>query len=232
MLDAADPCPSAPRGRRAVRARAAARPRPLTVPDQGAGRAEESAGDQELGSLAARAAFGDREAAGCLLARLRPLLVRYCRARLGSRSGHAVSADDVAQEVCLAVLTALPRFVEQGRPFVAFAYRIAANKVADVFRRDLRTPVDPVERLPDLPDLSDGPERRAVDADRADRLSALLARLPDTQREVLVLRVAVGLPADEVGRMVGMSAGAVRVTQHRALTRLRELVAREPELVP
>lgn len=189
-------------------------------------------GEPELGSLAARAAFGDRDATGRLLARLRPLLMRYCRARLGPHDGCHASADDVAQEVCLAVLTALPRFVEQGKPFVALVYRIAANKVADAFRRDLRTPVDPVDQLPDLPDLSDGPERQVVAAERSGRLSELLGRLPETQREVVVLRVAVGLSADEVGRVLGMSAGAVRVTQHRALTRLRELVAREPELVP
>ncbi|HEX5494824.1 MAG TPA: RNA polymerase sigma factor ShbA [Mycobacteriales bacterium] len=188
--------------------------------------------EPELGPLAARAAFGDRDAAGRLLAWLHPLLLRYCRARLGSRDGCYASADDVAQEVCLAVFTALPRFVEQGKPFVAFAYRIAANKVADAFRRDLRARVEPVERLPDLPDLSDGPERSAVVTERTERLSGLLGRLPDTQREVLVLRVAVGLSAEEVGRILGMSAGAVRVAQHRALGRLRELVAREPELVP
>lgn len=191
-----------------------------------------SDGEPELGRLAARAAFGDRDAAGRLLAWLHPLLLRYCRARLGTRGGCYASADDVAQEVCLAVFTALPRFVEQGKPFVAFAYRIAANKVADAFRRDLRTPVEPLDRVPDLPDLRDGPERHAMLTERFERLSGLLARLSDNQREVLVLRVAVGLSAGEVGRILGMSAGAVRVAQHRALGRLRELLAREPELVP
>ncbi|NEE31628.1 hypothetical protein G3M53_40070, partial [Streptomyces sp. SID7982] len=43
------------------------------------------------------------------------------------------------------------------------------------------------------------------------------------QRELLVLRVAVGLTAEETGRMLGMSPGAVRVAQHRALSRLRAL---------
>jgi RNA polymerase sigma-70 factor (ECF subfamily) len=43
---------------------------------------------------------------------------------------------------------------------------------------------------------------------------------------VLVLRVAVGLTAEETGKSLGMTAGAVRVTQHRALARLRELIGR------
>jgi RNA polymerase sigma-70 factor (ECF subfamily) len=46
-------------------------------------------------------------------------------------------------------------------------------------------------------------------------------------RELLVLRVAVGLSAEETGRAMGMSAGAVRVAQHRALARLRALAAAE-----
>ena len=55
---------------------------------------------------------------------------------------------------------------------------------------------------------------RASDADQA---RALLETLPDTLRELMVLRVAVGLSADETGRALGMTPGAVRVAQHRAL---------------
>jgi RNA polymerase sigma-70 factor (ECF subfamily) len=67
--------------------------------------------------------------------------------------------------------------------------------------------------------------------DRMDRMSRLLELLPEAQREVVVLRVAVGMSADEVADLLGMSPGAVRVSQHRALSRLRELVARSPEAV-
>ena len=52
------------------------------------------------------AAKGQPQAVETLLAQLRPMVVRYCRARLGSLAGHAQLAEDVAQEVCLAVLTA------------------------------------------------------------------------------------------------------------------------------
>jgi RNA polymerase sigma-70 factor (ECF subfamily) len=53
----------------------------------------------------------------------------------------------------------------------------------------------------------------------------LLDGLPEKLREVLLLRVATGLTAEATGRTLGMSPGAVRVAQHRALTRLRELAA-------
>jgi RNA polymerase sigma-70 factor (ECF subfamily) len=182
---------------------------------------EANTGEAEL---AARAAAGDADATTALLARIRPGVVRYCRARLGRFSGGYGVADDVAQEVCLAVLAALPRFRDQGRPFSAFVFTVAANKVADAQRAAVRgRAVVPTDDLPDQADPAPGPEQQALSADLARRLSMLLAHLSDTHRELVVLRVAVGLTADEVGEVLGMTATAVRVAQSRALARLRML---------
>ena len=86
---------------------------------------------EELDAAVAAAAQGDRSALAQVLEIIRPLVVRYCRARIGSAERGQLSADDVAQEVCLAVMTALPRYQDQGRPFMAFVYGIASHKVAD-----------------------------------------------------------------------------------------------------
>lgn len=174
--------------------------------------------------LVHRAAQGDRAATATLLADIRSGLVRYCRARLGRVGGAYTTADDVAQEICLAVLRALPRYREQGLPFSAFVYAIAGHKVADAQRAAVRAAsVTTTEPPPETADSEPGPEQRAVATDLARRLSDLLDQLPETQREIVVLRVAVGLPAEEVGAIVGMSAAAVRVAQSRALARLRTL---------
>lgn len=175
-------------------------------------------------ALVRRAAQRDPTATTALLADLRPRLVRYCRARLGRIGGAYTTADDVAQEVCLAVLRSLPRYREQGSPFAAFVYAIAANKVADAQRAAVRDSAVTITDAPlERPDAAPGPEQQAVATDLARRLSVLLHRLPDLQREIVVLRVAAGLTADEVGTIVGMSAAAVRVAQSRALARLRTL---------
>ncbi len=52
-------------------------------------------------------------------------------------------------------------------------------------------------------------------------MNALLQTLPEKQREILVLRVVVGMSAEETAEAVGSTAGAVRVAQHRALSRLK-----------
>lgn len=174
-------------------------------------------------ALALRAARGDTAAAAELLARLRPGVVRYCWAHLRSMGRGHVSPDDVAQEVCLAVFEALPRFRDQGLPFAGFVYRIAANKVADSFRAARRAvSTRSMESVPEQADDQWDPERQALIADMSRRALRLLDDLSDTQREIVVLRVAVGLSAEEVGEMLGMTAPAVRMAQSRALSRLRE----------
>ena len=176
--------------------------------------------------LTALAARGQPAAIDSLIRQIRPMVVRYCRARLGSLSGHYQVAEDVAQEVCLAVLTALPKYRDMGRPFASFVFGIASHKVADARRLASRLAI-PVEDLPDSADDQPGPEEAMVLQLDAQRARALLARLPGHQRELLVLRVLTGLSAEETGAALGMSAGAVRVAQHRALARLRAMAIEE-----
>ena len=143
----------------------------------------------EVEPLVQAAVDGDREAVAELLTRIRPLIVRYCRAQV------AQGADDLAQEICLDVLRALPHYHDQGRPFLAFVYGIATHRVA---------------QMPGL--------RRRIDD--------LLALLPPRHRDVVTLRVVLGLSAEETGRVLGMTPSAVRVAQHRALNRLRRHTGR------
>jgi RNA polymerase sigma-70 factor (ECF subfamily) len=179
-----------------------------------------------FGDLVHLAVRGHPAAIDALLERVRPMVVRYCRARLGRITGHYYVADDVAQEVCLAVLAALPRYRDMGRPFASFVFGIASHKVADAVRTASRLAV-PFEDLPDGPDERPGPEETVVAYIEAERTRALLAQLPHHLRELLILRVVSGLSAEETGNVLGMSAGAVRVAQHRALARLRALAVEE-----
>ena len=181
----------------------------------------------DLEVLIGDAVDGKREAVEGVLRRIRPLVVRYCRARVGGQEKTFASADDIAQEVCLAVLTALPSYRDQGRPFLAFVYGIAAHKVADAHRSSARNRAEPVPEVPDTQDLADGPEAQVMQGEFAGRMTKLLDTLPEKQREILRLRVVVGLSAEETAEAVGSTPGAVRVAQHRALGRLRSVLASE-----
>src|SRR5690606_5608765 len=137
--------------------------------------------DDEFDSLVDRAVSGDADAVGELLGRVHPLVVRYCRARLAAGHASLSTADDVAQEVCVAVLTALPGYHRQGRPFLAFVYSIAGNKVADAYRAGARSKSLPVADVPESPSTDRDPESVAIDADLSQRMAQLLTALPDQQ---------------------------------------------------
>jgi RNA polymerase sigma-70 factor (ECF subfamily) len=181
-----------------------------------------------LDAVVAEAVAGNRDALREVLEIIRPIVVRYCRARVGTAERSGLSADDVAQEVCLAAITALPRYRDQGRPFLAFIYGIAAHKVADAHRALVRNRAEPTDELPELVAADPGPERMVIESESSARMAALLRLLPERQREILILRVVVGLSAEETAQAVGSSPGAVRVAQHRALARLRsEIIGAE-----
>lgn len=110
----------------------------------------------------------------------------------------------------MAVMTALPRYQDQGKPFMAFVYGIASHKVADALRVAGRVKADPVDAVPEVTNVTGGPEQLALDADASRRMRALLDILPEKQREVLVLRLVVGMSAEETAAAVGSTPGAVR----------------------
>ena len=157
----------------------------------------------------------DVQALDTLIAAVRPAVFRYCRSRLATYAGGVDAADDVAQETCIAVVRVLPSYQRQGPPFAAFVYAIAANKVADMQRRFSRSALL-VEEFPDQIEPSPTPEDQAIATFDVRAANQLLALLPHRMREVLLLRAA-GMPAAGIGERLGMSANAVRVSQHRAI---------------
>ncbi len=179
--------------------------------------------DEELERLARRAGAGDGPALEAFLHAVHAPVVRFCRARLVGSSG-VLTADDVAQEVLYALCEALPRYRPDGSAVMAFVFGIARYKVVDAFRAARRDQSTTSDSLPESADPDPGPEFAAVLSSETGRLKLALARLPDHHREIIVLRVALHYSAEEVARILGTSPGAVRVTQHRAMKRLRAML--------
>src|SRR5258705_13145628 len=162
-----------------------------------------------LDAVVAEAVAGNRDALREVLEIIRPIVVRYCRARVGATERSGLSADDVAQEVCLAAITALPRYKDQGRPFLAFVYGIAAHKVADAHRAAARNRAEPTDVVPERLSMDTGPDQMAIDAESSARMNRLLAVLPENHAEILLLRVVVAMCAQETAYVVGGNEFAV-----------------------
>ena len=81
--------------------------------------------DDRLASLVPLAQNGDQRALKEIIKVVHPTVLRYARARISG--GRTPTAEDVAQEICLAVATSVHKYQDTGKPFMAFVYGIAFN---------------------------------------------------------------------------------------------------------
>jgi len=140
----------------------------------------------------------------------------YVSRRAGSRS----VAEDVTSEVFEQALTNLGKFEWRGVPFVAWLFRIAANALADHWKRQGR---DSHELPPEIPD-----EREHQDLERRLSLFQLVDRLPDAQRQVIQMRFVQDRSIRDVAAALDRSEGAIKQLQLRAIDTLREGMEERP----
>jgi RNA polymerase sigma-70 factor (ECF subfamily) len=186
-------------------------------------RAEEAfAGAPESGAPLrediSRAAGGDAAAFRGLFERYHDRLFRYAFARLG----RSEDANDVVQEIFLSVWRALPTFeYHHEGSFPAWLFRIASRRVGDRVR---------VRRRHDALPLDEAPEGRVEFEGLAVSrrlLTESLAKLPDRQREVVLLRFVADLPVRDIAVSMGRTEAAVTALQMRGLQHLRRYIGRE-----
>jgi RNA polymerase sigma-70 factor (ECF subfamily) len=140
--------------------------------------------------------------------------VHQVYAYVSRRAGNRAVAEDITSEVFQKALANLPRFQWRGVSIAAWLYRMAANAVADHWRRQGREATDPP---PDLPD-----EHEHEELQRRVSLFQLVDRLPDLQRRVIELRFVEDKSVRDVAAALGRSEGAVKQLQLRALENLRK----------
>jgi RNA polymerase sigma-70 factor, ECF subfamily len=141
-----------------------------------------------------------------------PLLYRYAYARLGSSE----DAEDVAAQTFLKAIAAIDRYRHQGKPVLAWLYRIARNLVVDRVR-DLNKAQQAESAIP----AASGDPQGMVDSIQ---LRQALQRLTDEQRDVLVLRYMLGMTSREAAEVLGKSEAAVYSLQVRGTAALRRLL--------
>ena len=171
-----------------------------------------------LEEVVPRAVTGDRAALERILVLIQPPVRRYCASRIGNLD---VAADDVVQDVCLALVSAIPKYRDMGKPFMAFVYGIAAHKLADAGRKSVLRQTYSIDEMPEEQSSDAGPEQLALGGELRSHAQALMDTLPAKYRKIILMRVVWGLTAPQTGEELGMTAGAVRVAQHRAMNMLR-----------
>jgi RNA polymerase sigma-70 factor (ECF subfamily) len=178
-------------------------------------------GRDDLAELVDAAQDGDRAAFDELVRRT--YVGTYTLAfRLTS---HEEDARDVVQEAYLRAWKAIGRFRGDAQ-FTTWLYRITANTAythVQKRRRQRTTPLDDVHD-PAETRLESSPEIVADSIAGLEELAAALDRLPDTLRQIIVLKDVYGLAHETIAHETGISVAAAKVRLHRARKRLRDLL--------
>jgi len=139
---------------------------------------------------------------------------------VANRVRNRATAEDLTSEVFHKALANLSGYEWRGVPFAAWLLRIAANAIADQFKRAARefpSPDDPPEPAAD-PDLQ-ASELRAIEY-RA-QLFRLVGQLPEVQKQVVYERFVEQRSIREIAKRLGKTEGAVKQLQLRAVQNLR-----------
>jgi RNA polymerase sigma-70 factor (ECF subfamily) len=147
---------------------------------------------------------------------------RTVMAYLYHRLPTLADAEDALADVFVAALAACAR---DEVPGIGWLMATARRRVADFYRQRERAPhlmTAPMAAAAEQPaDAAAEPEWVALSREERRELLALIARLPDEQREVLALRFASGLPSAQIAAIIGKSDEATRAILSRAVRRLR-----------
>lgn len=152
-------------------------------------------------------------------AALRALLHRYQRplAHFIFRHTGGSEVEDIYQETWLRVSLHAANFDPEKR-FSTWLFQIALNLCRDFHRRS--------RSAGELDAELRGTSSELDRCEAALEAGALLAQLPEAQREVLILRYYHDLSEEETGRVLDCPKGTVKSRMHNALARLAELARR------
>jgi RNA polymerase sigma-70 factor (ECF subfamily) len=172
--------------------------------------------ETDLTVLMASYQQGDSAAAAALVRRLSAPLHRFFLMQYISRR----HADDLLQETWLRIHEVRHTY-RPGCPVLPWLYAIARNVRVDHYRRAHRAE-SREERLEegfDVPEVAVESPAGVPDVER------LMAALPESQREVIVMLKVSGMSLEEVARATSSSVGSVKQKAHRAYETLRKRLA-------
>ncbi len=178
-----------------------------------------------------RAAEGDLSAFNELVLEYQSLVYNLCLRMLGGQQ----AAEDAAQESFINAWRNIRSF--RGDSFRAWLLRIAANLCRDELRRRGRRPSSSLDTaleagMPDPADEAPLPEESSLSSELREKLESALAELPEEQRTAIVLCDVEGLDYAEIAVAMKTSLGTVKSRIARARMRMREVMLRQPELLP
>jgi RNA polymerase sigma factor (sigma-70 family) len=176
--------------------------------------------DEEL-MLAVR--NGDVAKLGTLFERYHAALFDF----LSRTTGDRTAAEDLVQEVFVRILKYRRTYRTEDSCFETWAFRIARNARADYFRKrpDPGPPADTRagDDVLDVPARDPSPARQLESRREGQALRRAMMRLAGDKRELLVLARYHGMSYEQIGQLLGVETGTIKVRVHRALKELKDI---------
>jgi RNA polymerase sigma-70 factor, ECF subfamily len=179
--------------------------------------ASHGAPPKDLESLMSGYQDANQDAARALIERVSPVLLRYFRVQESSRR----HAEDLLQETWMRVHMARHTY-RRGEPVLPWIFAIARYAGLDRHRKVRRVEGHEIQ-VDILPQAASAPDPDP--SSTAPDIDVLLATLPASQREVIVMLKITGMSIEEVARATASSVGSVKQKAHRAYEKLRAVFA-------
>ena len=172
----------------------------------------------EIVRLVDRAAGGNFEAFGKLYGIYLDRIYRYVFYQVKDK----MTAEDITEDVFVKAWKAIDSCKGKGHTFSAWIYRIAHNHIINTLRNMQKYKSIEIENVAEVND----PKLEVETTLDRQELMEVIAELPQSQKQVVILKFIEDLDNREIGQIMSRSEGAVRILQMRALTALRQKLSR------
>lgn len=193
--------------------------------------------EAEVRGLLEQVREGDRGALDQLLARHRSYLLTVVELRMDQKMRARVDPSDVVQDAQLEAARRIQEYIDRApMPFHIWLRKTAYENLLRLRRQHVEADCRSVEREIPLPDSSSAvlargilsrelnPSQQVIEQELARRLRQALAKLPEVDAEVLLLRNLEGLTNEEAAQVLGIDPSATSKRYGRAILKFRKLL--------
>ena len=168
--------------------------------------------------LAQQAQQGDKKAYAQLLTQLSSKGRAFILKRLSQRN----DVEDIVQEILLSIHHTLPTYQPQ-QPFEPWFYTICRYRLMDHLRSSYRKNAH--ESNLEEPEKEDSEEKNVTETlENREQVNKALQILSEKQRKIVLMMKVHGYSAAEVALKMNMNLSAVKVTAHRALKKMKDVL--------
>lgn len=140
------------------------------------------------------------------------------------KTGEATNAEDLTCRIIEKVLNNIHRYNAASSSLNTWIFSIARNHLIDYYRSKSRTDshFEDGQELQITDEVTAGPEAAVIEMEQQEVIRDLLRQLPDTEREIIILKFWGGLKNIEIAAQLGISSSNVNVMVFRTLKKLKK----------